>query len=233
MQCSQFAVAAMMISGMGQRPAPLVGADGQAGYRSKLTERLGSSQTFAALRDINMPGCDRVAYASGGYREFSPDDAPGDGIYAEVAEKPAVFEAITVSGCGKAFTTHILVYRALDTHVLSFGGITAGETGAGMTLQMDTFETLNGFVAQTFAQRHPEAAGQAPVALIVDTQRVTSMAETQKEVWTEYFCGYLYTADVEYAPAADGSVAINIGLHDGETPSSFRVPPVQVASGSK
>ena len=215
--------ATFVLSGMSSRPDALTGADGPAGYVQKLGEHLQSSRGFQAMRAIDFPGCNTFTYASLGYREFSPLDIPGSDIYADMAIRPAIFEAFSVTGCGTTMDFSILAFRAKADNNLTFGSLAAGDSGAGFTLKKDTFVSMNAMVAAFYRQKHPDAPPQPITALIVDAQKRPADGVTQNEIWTEYYCGYLYKADVSYSPGPGGATSINVKVEDFEQASDFRL----------
>ena len=215
---SAWIFAAATVTGLGDRPAALLGADGPDGYLAKLEQKL-NTPGLSTLISTAIPDCTSFTYSTPDYMELRNEDVgPPDVFYATTAVKPAIVEHVLVSGCGKSLRLNLAAVRLLSApDDLKFTFQFAGESQANLVLQRDAY----GYVTMAAAAARTLAGDTTPCEMslmIYDTKVIVPVKGTApwKEVWYTARCGYKARIAVDFIPDATGTRIGATALKDGE-----------------
>lgn len=200
-------VAALIVAGLGERPAAILGTDGKDGYLAKLEQKLDNPVLHSFVATA-IPNCPNMTYTAAGFKELqSRDFGPVDDFYTTTAVKPAIIEHVLAAGCGKQVKLNILAARLLATPgdlKLSFQ--MAGDTRAGLQLQRDTYSyvAMATNVARTMAG-NKEPCTQSPMVLDTQVTVEPNNGAPWHEIWSTAVCGFNARIAVDYVPDGQGT----------------------------
>ncbi len=206
-------LAAAVITGLGDRPAALLGADGKDGYLAKLEQKL-DMPGLNLLVATAIPNCPDLTYVSSDYRELPDQDmGQGNSFYGTFAVRPAIEEHIQVKGCGKQLQLNFTAARLqANPTELKFSFQIVGKTKTDLQLRRDAYVyvALANDAARTLAG---QTAPCGQTVMVYDTELKTEPNGNAPwdEIWYTAKCDFRTRVLVNFIPKANGGTTI--GAH--------------------
>ncbi len=225
-------IAPWVLAGCGGGPDPSVLADGSRAIYGASTEAadalevpvrirgassvedfLVQSAKVAMATDESTFGPCEARHVAGRSDRFDPFEAPVLDVFARNGAQRAWMTHLYVGGCGDP-RRHNLVIVTFEDQPASFIGLLPGDTRAGTQLQRLATTRAYEAAAQTagFDCRRADAARIRATRFegLVATDRRENAGAVWQERWTAHYCGTDYDVSLVFAPALDGSGAMDV-----------------------
>lgn len=211
------AVAAVVITGLGDRPEVLTGKYGQPAYKAKLEQYL-NLDGITVRREWVFGNCSEVTYISDGFEPFVlPNNRSSIDFFTNEAMSGAgediliaVKEKVVVRGCGKTYRHNFLAWHDRRNTLPNMAFLRDGETIASIDAQFKASSLAFDAMQAMRRAKGPDNCQQLP--LLYDT-RIEGRPETGgwSEIWSMALCDVKHDFRMTFTPA-NGTVTVKSEL---------------------
>lgn len=217
MMLEMILLAAIAVTGINERPEGLLGSETPESYSVKLAEAI-FSDTSRPYIIAGVGECNDIKLTSESYHEIAPQDIkpPIDVFYQNLAHKPAIWEHVILTGCGKNMRLNLVVAKTRKDQKIFFAMKFPGNSLGGIVLHTDTYRMVS--LNNLIERRSKKLNADCSKPLIVYNMQIKTSPKSQdapwKELWSIDYCGDKSVAEIDYSPnQLTGGTDIEINLN--------------------